>query len=252
MIEWIKNESRTITVITDKNVNLTAYYTLADDNNYVLIPGTFTKNGSRYYLNHSFSDLGHYIIRIVDSNSQISDVYTLIDVIDSEVQIDIHSSLDSYPNKDNWKGLSTVQEQTLIDINTRTQTIDTNVLNTKSAVETLPSLTDIENSTVIAKKADTDSIQNTVNTLPTLLDIEGSTTLAMKSDISVVEAIVRSLPILSDIRNEMINITFGGLEIANNQLTIKDKDGTIIAIFDLFDQNGNPTMLAVYKREVVQ
>lgn len=68
----------------------------------------------------------------------------------------------------------------------------------------------------------------------------------------VINNIVSEVPMLESIREELINITYGGLEISNNQLTIKDKSGLVIAIFDLFDQNGNPTMTAVYRREVVQ
>ena len=60
-----------------------------------------------------------------------------------------------------------------------------------------------------------------------------------------------NLPILSDIREEMINVQFGELEIANNQMVIKDKVGIVIAILDLFDKNGNPNMNSVFKREVV-
>jgi len=93
-----------------------------------------------------------------------------------------------------------------------------------------------------------DGVKSTVDSLPSLIDIEASTILAKKADITVVEALLNNVPALADIRAEMINVTFGGLEIANNQLTINDKDGVTIAIFDLFDRNGNPTMNSVYKR----
>jgi hypothetical protein len=48
----------------------------------------------------------------------------------------------------------------------------------------------------------------------------------------------------------MINVQFGGLEITLDQMIIKDKAGATIAIFDLFDKHGRPTMSAVYKRVV--
>jgi hypothetical protein len=138
-------------------------------------------------------------------------------------EAEIHAWLESYLGKEGWKGLTPTQENTIISTNLGVQDIQTDVTNIKS----------------------------TVNSLPSLLDIEGSAVLAKKSDISVVEAICNTLPVLTEIREELINVQFGGLEIVNNQLTLKDKAGITIAIFDLFDKNGNPTMLSVFKREVV-
>lgn len=75
---------------------------------------------------------------------------------------------------------------------------------------------------------------------------------SIKNTQDIITTLLNDVPLLRDIRDELINVTYGGLEISNNQLTIKDKEGSIIAIFDLFDQNGKPTMLSVFKREVVQ
>ena len=173
--------------------------------------------------------VGDYLIQISNPNA-FNDVVNIPiqSVANTTVQAvvnatDIHSSLDSYPNKDNWKGLTTVQDAKLTSMNVAIGNNTTTIGNIKA----------------------------TVDTLPLLLDIENSTQLAMKNDITVVEQICNSLPVLMDIRNELINVTFGGLEIANNQLTIKDKNGSVIAIFDLFDKNGQPTMLSVFKRTVV-
>jgi len=141
---------------------------------------------------------------------------------DKNTQNELHVWLDNYVNKAAWQGLTPTQQATLIDVNQIVSSMQTDVTNMKG----------------------------TVNTLPTLLDIEGSTVLAKTSDISVVEAIVNGHPTLAQMRDEMINVQFGGLEIANNQMTIKDKAGAVIAIFDLFDKNGNPTMLSVFKRTV--
>lgn len=220
-MSWNVNENNTITVITTQNVNLSAYKTMSSDSVYSALPGTFIKNGDRYYLNVVITEVGKYIIRVVDLNNKINEQY--IDVEVKDLNNELFNSLDSYPNKNDWKGLSAIQDVKLTEILNNTETLGTDLINVKS----------------------------TVDSLPTLLDIENSTILAKKSDISVVEAIVNSIPVLSDIRNELINVTFGALEIANNQLTIKDKSGTVIAIFDLFDKNGNPTMLSVFRREVI-
>jgi hypothetical protein len=91
-----------------------------------------------------------------------------------------------------------------------------------------------------------------VNTLPVLADIENSSVLAKKSDINLVEQIVNALPVMSDIRDELVNVVHGSLEISNNQMIVKDKDGIILSIFGLKDRNGNPSMTTVFKRDVVQ
>ena len=57
---------------------------------------------------------------------------------------------------------------------------------------------------------------------------------------------------MKSIRDELISIQHGALEIVNNQLILKDREDEIIAVFDLYDQNGNPSMISVFKREVVQ
>lgn len=99
---------------------------------------------------------------------------------------------------------------------------------------------------------DINALSSKLDSKPSLANIESSLVLAKKSDVDILGAIVNGIPSLSEIRDEMINIQFGGLEISNNQMTIKDKDGAVIAIFNLKDAQGNPTMTTVYKREVVQ
>jgi hypothetical protein len=221
MYEWEVSVQNTITVVTDANVNLSAFFTPSSESSYTQMPGSFTKNGSRHFISYTFNTIGKYTVRVVDMNGNMKEQFLSIDVKSYE---DIHhTSLDSYANKDDWKGLNNSQNATLIDTNDKISEVQTTLGNVKS----------------------------TVDTLPTLLDIEASTILAKKADVSVVEAICNNLPVISDIRDEMINVTFGALEIANNQLTIKDKAGSTIAIFDLFDDNGNPTMTRVFKRTVV-
>lgn len=107
------------------------------------------------------------------------------------------------------------------------------------------------NSTVSTMETTLNNVNTKVTQLPTLTSIENSTVLAKKSDINAIDAIVSALPQLSEIRDELIDVQFGGLEITNNQMIVKDKSGSVISIFDLFDQNGNPTMAAVFKRTVV-
>ncbi len=65
------------------------------------------------------------------------------------------------------------------------------------------------------------------------------------------EAKLDALPSLADIRSEMIDVHFGKLEILSNQMKVYDKSGSLIVTYDLFDDNGNPTMSQVYRREVV-
>jgi hypothetical protein len=154
---------------------------------------------------------------------QVRDAFNEADFKDKNTQAEIHQWLDTYANKDDWKGLTASQEATVITTNNIINTISTTLSNVQSSVNALPTISDIESSNV-----------------------------ATGSDVTnAVTSIIDAIPALADIRNEMINVQFGGLEIANNQMIIKDKNGIIIAIFDLFDQNGNPTMCSVFTREVV-
>jgi hypothetical protein len=162
--QWELNVESNITVVTSSNVDLIVQYTLENVSVYSQIPGTFTKNGDRYFLPFTFTNTGSYIIRIIDLNNNIKDSYARIIVSEDTVG---------------------------------------NSLNT---------------------------IENGIDTLSTLIN---------------------ALPAIQEIRDEFINIQYGALEIKDSQLTIKDKEDVIIAVFDLFDNYGNPTMTAVYKREVV-
>ena len=121
--EWLTNEERTITVVTDANVNLSAFYAESDAAAFTPIPGTFTQSGSRYYLNYTFTAPGNYTIRVVDLNGNISDIFAVVNVVDDPYPTRIHESLDSYPNKDSFKGLTTAQETALNDIQADLQTI---------------------------------------------------------------------------------------------------------------------------------
>jgi hypothetical protein len=103
-----------------------------------------------------------------------------------------------------------------------------------------------------ASTTDIQTLSTKIDSKPTLRDIELSSVLAKSSELTVIENIMAGIPALAEIRNEMINVQFGGLEITLDQMIIKDKAGATIAIFDLFDKNGRPTMSAVYKRTVVQ
>lgn len=117
--------------------------------------------------------------------------------------------------------------------------LDSGVTSSISAIESkVVTLNNYDDSQLVAK----------IDSKPSLVDIENSTILAKETSIGAISTLIDNLPSLLEIRDEMIDVQFGGLEIANNQMTIKDKQGTVIAIFDLFDKNGLPTMGAVYKR----
>ena len=78
---WNVNETKEITVITDQNVNLQAYYAASNSSTYVGLVGPFLQNGDRYYLSHSFDTIDQYTIRIVDLNGNIADLFTTVDVV---------------------------------------------------------------------------------------------------------------------------------------------------------------------------
>ena len=62
---------------------------------------------------------------------------------------------------------------------------------------------------------------------------------------------MNSLPGLSDIRTNFIDIQFEKMEIINNQMKVWDKSNNLIVTYNLFDNQGHPTMGAVYRKEVV-
>jgi hypothetical protein len=183
--QWIVDVESEITVVSNESVNFIAQYTLADRSSYSQIPGSFTKNGNRYYIPFTFTVPGVYMIRIIDVNGNINESYARINV------------------------------------------------NEKTVMNSLV------------------SIEDKVDTKPSLLDIESSIVLANTSQIDSLSSLIAALPLIQNIRDEFINVQYGALEIKNNQMTIWDKAGEIIAVFSLFDANDNPTMSAVYKREVL-
>jgi len=149
---------------------------------------------------------------------------------------------------------SAISESVWSNINrtlTGTVSLSSLVLNKINSLENYNDSVLFEKFIPLAKSSEIDTISTKIDSRPTLNQIEGSTILAKASQVGAIEAIVQNIPELADIRNEMINVQFGGLEITNNQMIIKDKDGITIAIFNLKDAQGNPTMQAIYKREVV-
>ena len=133
---WEANDTRSITIVTTQNCNFTAYYTVEGTANFQAIPGTFTKTGDMYYLNTSFSTTGNYVVRIVDANSNIADVYFRLKVVavGSEDLIGVlHASLDSYTNKSAW-GQDVASE--VIAVQDTVDSIEASVLNTATKVYT--------------------------------------------------------------------------------------------------------------------
>jgi len=78
---WIVNEIKEITIVTTKDVNLKLYYAESNSTQYNEIDGTFTKIGDRHFISHAFDTVGNYIIRIVDLNGNLKDIYASIDVV---------------------------------------------------------------------------------------------------------------------------------------------------------------------------
>lgn len=166
-------------------------------------------------------------------------------------------------------GLTSEQELLLTNINTNILNVPTNVWNfsTRDLTTDLSSqLVSLPESVWSYTNRSLTSEVNIESTLKThLLGLTNYDDTALKTQITsvlnkgldietkvdAIDVIVKSIPELSEIRNELIDVQFGALEIKNNQMIIKDRHDNIISIFNLFDNNGNPTMSAVYKREVV-
>lgn len=125
----------------------------------------------------------------------------------------LHDALDSYTNKSDWKATNTVVDNAAIAQATRAE-MDSNSTSLQ-LVHT--GLAEIESQIIQTKQ----EVQNLV------------------------------IPTIEDIRSEIVDVVHGGLEIANDQLIIKDGSGQEVCRFNLFDSQGNPTMASVFSRERV-
>ncbi len=180
------------------------------------------------------------VVDLSETNAKINNVQNTVDLLnnyDDSILINLISSLETLKIDERNKLMSLINYDDL---------------DLRNLINSLETLTQIEHNKLMSlANYDDRIINNKLDEKPSLLDIENSTILAKKTDIDVVETIVNSLPVLSEIKSEMINVQYGKLEITNNQLTIWDKEGNILSVFDLYDNQGNPTMNAVYRREIV-
>jgi hypothetical protein len=195
---------------------------------------------------------GRSLTSSVDINSALtSKINSLINYDDSYIR----SSLLNNADKTDIPSVADISNSVWSNISrTLTGTVDL-PLSIINKVNSLNNYDDTFLRSSLLDKANTTDIQAIsikLDSKPTLKDIELSSVLAKSAELTVIENIMAGIPELSEIRNEMINVQFGGLEITNNQMIIKDKLNATIAIFDLFDINGLPTMAAVYKRTVHQ
>ena len=86
-------------------------------------------------------------------------------------------------------------------------------------------------------------------TLELLTPFDPNSCTDLEAEMQELTDAINALPAI--IKQDNIDVHFGNLEIKDNQLTIWDKNGNIVVVYDLFDYNGNPTTTAaVYKREV--
>lgn len=156
---------------------------------------------------------------------------------------------------DNVSRTLTNNDVNIISVNDQLVTIDdfkADVSIIDSKINAVQNTTDTINNKVQTLNNYDDSIINsklntidgTVDRIETKLDTAALTLNAVNTAVSL-------LPQLADFRDEMINLNFGKLEIVNNRMLMYDQAGVLIVTYDLFDNNGNSTMSAVYRREVV-
>ena len=172
------------------------------------------------------------------------------DVVDSNI-LEVNSSsvvIDDFKDSITYEGIWNYSTRNItgpVDIKSDLRTKLMDLVNYSDS-EIKAKLIEIAEST----KTSGDNILDVLALKPSLSNIENSTILAKKSDVSAVEVLVNSIPKLSEIVSEFKNIQFGKMEIVGNQMKVWDQGDNLIVTYNLFDKNGLPTMGSVYKKEI--
>ena len=157
---------------------------------------------------------------------------TLADFKEKFTIAEMHNALDSYANKANWKSDMT------------------------SVLSAIDGLTDATPAEVRAAFVDADfHDKNTEAEIHAWLDSYTSKD-AWKNDTTTVEAKIDAANTAiaglgQEMENRVKKVTLGGEQVVGTQMIIKDTDGTVIAAYDLFDNNGNPTNSVVFEKRPV-
>ncbi len=101
---------------------------------------------------------------------------------------------------------------------------------------------------VLEKSYLSDSVWDALSSLHTSAGTTGEAISEIPSISSKVTSIESLVTTLYSQVTTLINIESGKWEIINNQMKFYDTSGTLILTFDLFDENGNPTMRHVFSR----
>jgi len=95
MEEWVVGIENYLTVISPATVDLKAFYARPHEE-YTSIVGVFTKVGSdRYFIKHTFTAVGMYIIRIEDASSGVVMANTTVSVVAASLESSTNSVLNS-------------------------------------------------------------------------------------------------------------------------------------------------------------
>jgi hypothetical protein len=138
MESWVVDVENYINVLYPVSGTLQAFYAKSEDA-YTQVSGSFTSMGNdRYYIKHTFTSVGTYIIRITDTNNSSNAVTSSIDVVAlslSAVPDAIAALNDFNPTTD------TVSRVTLVD----TSTANSDMRGTDSANTVEPDNANIAN-----------------------------------------------------------------------------------------------------------
>ena len=155
---------------------------------------------------------------------------------DKNTELEVHTWLDSYVNKDSWKAdVATIESEVVALVNYD----DTALVGKIDGVQ----------SDVTASKVHTDSLVNV--DVHTELDTYANKA-DWKADVSPFSDVLTAIDALdTEVKQVIKDVTLGSWKIDGTQMVMKDTDGVEIARFDLLDSSGNPTSTTVFERRRV-
>lgn len=199
---------------------------------------------------------------------------------------ELHTGLDNYANKDNFKAnvASVALEATLLAVQTEVDKIQTNIIdvpgNFKANVSTLaleatlqtvktevdkiqPDIIDVPdnfkaNITALALEATAQLIKTEADKIQTnIVDDKNAykaniTALALEATGQLIKTEIDKIPSIITDLDFIKDIEGGKWKIINNQMIFYKADNvTEVARFNLFDSNGNPAVADVFERQKV-
>jgi hypothetical protein len=165
---WDVGEVKPITLVTSKNLDISAEVALVSSGSFTSSAIVFQPNAGGYYGMYSFSGVGSYVIKLTDGNGNIDDLFITITVkypYETKAESDIRQSLLITAHETTQAAIQVASDSILTD------TSSLEVLATAVAAIPLETLT-AEQSSHLLQLVNTDlaNVQSRVDSIPTAAD----------------------------------------------------------------------------------